>query len=102
MKLQLKHTVTEDISSHLTPEQISERVKHEITKKLAEHMMQTVILTEEPAQSPFGKTFTAEIIYMPTEQWEHVLGMFRILKLAPLTSEAINVVNQIVNEIRNK
>ncbi len=102
MKLQVRHIFNGQESAHIPSEQMAEIIKHEFTQQLAAHMMKTVTVKEEYKGGIDGKVFSAEIIYMPQEQWNHVLGMLGTLKiLYNRNQEAENILNQLVDEIKN-
>ena len=102
MKLQVRHIFNQQEAAHLTPEQIAETTKRQFTQQLAEHMMKTVTVNEEYENRIEGKVFSAEIIYMPQEQWQHVLGMLKTLKLLyNRNPEAEKILNQLVDEVKN-
>lgn len=55
-------------------------IKREMLTKIVQEMMDTVdIQTEDRGPSDDHVRHTAEIMYMPKSQWEHVLGMMRTL-----------------------
>ena len=102
MKLQVRHIFNEQEASRLTSEQIAEITKRQFMQQLSEHMIKTVTVNEEYENRIDGKVFSAEIIYMPQEQWSKVLGMLKSLRLLYTRNpEAENILNQLVDEIKN-
>jgi len=100
MKLGFQYTAKEHEikSSGLTGNQIKEAAKGIIAKKIAHHIMQCTEIEER--DTPEGKEFRIEFIFMPMPQFEHIQALLRVVNFgAPNVS---HILDQINNEMVNR